>query len=161
MNDLYSNGIKHYPHTLRFIHITAKNVIGILNRVASLMRRRRYNMEEVSVSFDDTGLAHIIVAVDGEVLDVEQVMHQIIKLHDVVDAYDATHLTDKLFTAIYVTVKDKKIFETFPEPVLKIVEDDKDGFTGIFSISLGKTAAFIEFLHAHKYPFIRRVMSIL
>ena len=161
MADIYANGHKESDHSLRFIHITAEHVVGILNRIASLMRRRRYNMEEVSVSFDSEGLAHMIIAVDGELFDVEQVIHQIAKLHDVIDVYDATHRQDKLFNAVYVRVSDKSVFESFPEQPLKVVENQKEGYTGVFALNVKEKESFEKFLDENNYYYIRRVLSLI
>ncbi len=63
--DIYADERMNLEHSLRFIYIKCKNVVGILNRVASLMRRKRYNMEEVSVFFDQENTAHMLIAIDG------------------------------------------------------------------------------------------------
>lgn len=159
--DIYANGQKNKQHSLRFIHIKAANVVGILNRIASLMRRRRYNMEEVSVSFDNEGIAHMIIAIDGELFDIEQVVHQVAKLHDVIDVYDATYKKDKLFHAIYVQASKKKIFETFPESPIKIVENDEGGVTGVFTVNVENKDSFIRFLTEHGFLYVRRILSLI
>ena len=159
MSDIYSNQPQNTNHSLRYIHITARNVIGILNRISSLMRRKRYNMEEVSVSFDDENKAHIIIAVDGNMLDIELVMNQINKLHDVFDVYDASHLHLKLFNGIYVELTNKKEFEEFPIKPLKIIKDVK--ITGIFMVPIAEVTSFYNFLNKKKYKYIRRIISLI
>lgn len=71
-------------HSMRHISIQVSNVTGILNRVLSLMRRKRYNMEEVVVTFDrKNNMAEIILALDARAHDMNHVIQQIRKLHDV------------------------------------------------------------------------------
>lgn len=160
MQDIYAATPKTKQHSLRYIHIIARDVIGILNRISSTMRRRRYNLEEVSVSFDSMGKSHIIVAIDGELLDVEQVIHQLQKLHDVFDVCDVTHEDENLYYAVYVQVEQKSVIETFPEKPVKIVENN-NGFKGIFALSLKSAPAFIEFLNKNNYYYIKRVLSLI
>jgi len=168
MVDIYSQSSNHKSHSLRYIHIIAKNVVGILNRIASLMRRKRYNMEEVSVSFDDQNLAHMIIAVDGNLIDIELVIHQINKLHDVFEVYDATHLQDKLFNGVYVQVSNRNDFKKFPIQPLNITEEKnitgvmvEKVITGVFMIKLEEAAEFYNFLNKRKYKYIRRVLSLI
>lgn len=71
-------------HSMRHISIQVSNVTGILNRVLSLMRRKRYNMEKVVVNFDrKNNTAEIILAMDAKTHDINHVIQQIRKLHDV------------------------------------------------------------------------------
>ena len=160
MTDIYAQEKTACKHSLRYIQITAKHVVGILNRISSLMRRRRYNMEEVSVSFDDEGKAHIIVAIDGSLIDIEQVIHQLEKLHDVYEVYDATFQEDEILNAVYVVVPHEKDFETFPEKPLKIIQIH-NGVKGVFSLSIKDSPAFFQFLSKKQYHYTHRVLSLL
>ena len=160
VEDIYTPENLEKEHSMRFIHIIARNVIGILNRIASLMRRKRYNMEEVSVAFDDQGFAHITIAVDGRIIDVSQAMEQILKLHDVMEVSDATDQRDKLYDALYVRGRSKNDFTDFPiKPVRMICEDDV--CSGVFIISLDESLTFMKFLRERKFSYVRRVLSLI
>lgn len=158
--DIYSVETGDLDHSLRYIHITVRHVVGILNRIASLMRRKRYNMEEVSVSFDDQEKAHIIVAVDGRLLDVQHVIEQLRKLHDVYEVSDVTHELDRLFMAFYVDVEKATEFEKFPLEPGRIVELDGE-VKGVFIVPMADTAKFIRFLSEGEYPYRRRIMTLI
>lgn len=159
-SDIYSAELLDKQHSLRYIHITCKNVIGILNRIANLMRRKRYNMEEVSVSFDNQNRAHILIAVDGRTIDIQQLIHLLQKIHDVFDAYDATHLRNQLFNAFYIHSKDKKIFDSFPISFVRVVKKEK-GYIGIFMVTLDDTKKFIEYLRKKRCFYEHRLLSLI
>lgn len=158
--DIYSDEALGADHSLRYLHIIARNVVGILNRIASLMRRRRYNMEEVSVSFDGQGRAHIVIAIDGRLHDVNHVIQQLRKLYDIYDVYDATHEHGRLYHAVFVQVKDESRFDTFPIAPDKVVEME-DGLHGIFTLPLEEMPTLLRFLDEEKIPYWRRIMGIL
>ena len=78
-------------HSMRYISITVSNVTGILNRIMSLMRRKRFNIEELTVTFDrKNNKAEIILAMDARTHDINHVIQQIRKLHDVHSVEDIT-----------------------------------------------------------------------
>lgn len=158
--DIYSEEAFNADHSLRYLHITARDVIGILNRIASLMRRRRYNMEEVSVSFDNEGKAHIIVAVDGRLHDVNHVIEQVKKLYDVFEVVDATHQHDQLYHMVFVKVDSEERFKSFPVQPDKIVGLD-DGLRGLFVVSLEDMPRLMQFIQSEKYPYRRRIMGLI
>ncbi len=160
MDDIYAQELIDQEHSRRYIHVTVKDVVGILNRIASLMRRKRYNMDEVSVSFDNKGLAYILIAVNGQLLDVQQVINQIHKLHDVVDVYDCTHKIDALYNAIYVTAEtEEELCQFVFQPVFTV--KDNGVYKGIFSISLKKTPEFLKDVIKKKYKYVKRIVSLI
>lgn len=65
---------------------------GVLNRVASLFRRRGFNIESLAVGpTEEEGLSRMTIVVDGATTVVEQVEKQLYKLVDVVKVADITH----------------------------------------------------------------------
>jgi len=65
---------------------------GVLNRVASLFRRRGFNIESLAVGpTEEAGLSRMTIVVDGATTVVEQVEKQLYKLIDVVKVADITH----------------------------------------------------------------------
>ncbi len=65
---------------------------GVLNRVASLFRRRGFNIESLAVGHtEQEGLSRMTIVVDGASAPVEQVEKQLYKLIDVVKVSDITH----------------------------------------------------------------------
>lgn len=78
-------------HSMRYLSVTVSNVTGILNRIMSLMRRKRFNIEELKVTFDrKKNTAEIILAMDAQTHDINHVIQQIRKLHDVHAVEDVT-----------------------------------------------------------------------
>lgn len=64
---------------------------GVLNRVASLFRRRNFNIDSIAVGHSETaGLSRMTIVVDGTSASVEQVRKQLDKLIDVVKVTDIT-----------------------------------------------------------------------
>ena len=65
---------------------------GVLNRVASLFRRRGFNIESLTVGHtENEGLSRMTIVVDGATTQVEQVEKQLYKLIDVIKVADITH----------------------------------------------------------------------
>ena len=64
---------------------------GVLNRVASLFRRRGFNIESLAVGHSDIpGLSRMTIVVDGATTMVEQVTKQLRKVVSVVKVSDIT-----------------------------------------------------------------------
>jgi len=65
---------------------------GVLMRVASLFRRRGFNIESLTVGYSEApGLSRMTIVVDGASAPVEQVEKQLYKLIDVVKVTDLSH----------------------------------------------------------------------
>lgn len=162
VDDVYTSETVDKEHSLRYIHVVCKNVVGILNRICSLMRRKRYNIEDISVAFDDIGKAQITIAIDGRLLDVQQVIRQLHKLHDVFDVYDSTFQHDKIYHAFYVRAKTRtgKEFKDFPIEPNRIV-CDADGCKGVFMATLMQAPELLEYLDKNGFGYVRRIVSLL
>ncbi len=66
-----------------------ENKPGVLNRVASLFRRRGFNIESIAVGHCETpNLSRMTIVVDGTNITVEQVRKQLEKVVDVVRVSD-------------------------------------------------------------------------
>lgn len=64
---------------------------GVLNRVASLIRRRGFNIESIAVGHSELpGLSRMTLVVDGATTAVEQVRKQLEKVIEVVKVADIT-----------------------------------------------------------------------
>ena len=64
---------------------------GVLNRVASLMRARNFNIDSLAVSRTDReGLSRMTITLHGDDVNVEQAAKQLYKLVDVVKVRDVT-----------------------------------------------------------------------
>jgi acetolactate synthase I/III small subunit len=64
---------------------------GVLNRVASLFRRRAYNIESLAVGHTEKpGVSRMTIVVDSEHTDVEMVVQNLYKLVNVIHVEDVT-----------------------------------------------------------------------
>src|SRR3954447_4591337 len=64
---------------------------GVLNRVASLMRARNFNIDSLAVSRTDReGLSRMTITLHGDDVNVEQAAKQLYRLVDVVKVQDVT-----------------------------------------------------------------------
>ena len=65
---------------------------GVLNRVASLFRRRNFNIESLAVGHTETpGISRMTFVVDGDERELTQVQTQLFKLINVTAVQDVTH----------------------------------------------------------------------
>jgi len=68
-----------------------ENKPGVLNRVASLFRRRGFNIESIAVGqSEQPHLSRMTIVVDGTAMMVEQVRKQLDKVADVIKVSDIT-----------------------------------------------------------------------
>jgi len=64
---------------------------GVLNRVASLFRRRAFNIESLTVGHTEkSGVSRMTIVVDGERTDTEKVVQNLYKLVNVIQVEDVT-----------------------------------------------------------------------
>lgn len=65
---------------------------GVLNRVASMFRRRGFNIESLTVGHTNTpGISRMTIEVDAATTDVEQVIKQLSKLIEIIKVHEITH----------------------------------------------------------------------
>jgi acetolactate synthase-1/3 small subunit len=65
---------------------------GVLNRVASLMRARSFNIDSLAVSHtDEPGLSRMTISLHGDDVAVEQAAKQLYRLIDVLKVQDVTN----------------------------------------------------------------------
>ncbi len=97
-----------------------ENRPGVLNRVASLFRRRGFNIESIAVGHAEVaGLSRMTIVVDGSTVSVEQVRKQLDKLIDVVKVTDITE--DSLVARELALVRIKATPATRSE-IIQIVD---------------------------------------
>lgn len=93
---------------------------GVLNRVASLFRRRGFNIESIAVGHTELArISRMTIVVDGTASSVEQVRKQLDKLIDVVKVSDITE--DSLVARELALIKVKATPATRSE-IIQIVD---------------------------------------
>jgi acetolactate synthase-1/3 small subunit len=69
-----------------------ENKPGVLNRVASLFRRRNFNIESLNVGqTEDPNISRMTIVVDNEMVEARKVEANLYKLVNVIDVQDVTH----------------------------------------------------------------------
>jgi acetolactate synthase-1/3 small subunit len=97
-----------------------ENRPGVLNRVASLFRRRGFNIESIAVGPSETpAQSRMTIVVDGSTTMVEQVRKQLEKVIDVVRVSDITE--DKMVARELALIKVKSTSATRGE-IIQIVD---------------------------------------
>ena len=82
---------------------------GVLARVASLFRRRGFNIESLTVGHcEEPGLSRMTIVVDGDDRMVDQLCRQLFKLIDVISIHDITYtpLVDRELALIKVAASN-------------------------------------------------------
>jgi acetolactate synthase I/III small subunit len=70
-----------------------ENKPGVLNRVASLFRRRNFNIDSLAVgTTDDPKISRMTIVVDASKTNAEMVERNLYKLVNVIDVQDVTYL---------------------------------------------------------------------
>jgi acetolactate synthase-1/3 small subunit len=93
---------------------------GVLNRVASLFRRRGFNIASIAVGSTETlGLSRMTIVVDGDAAMVEQVRKQLDKVIEVVKVSDITE--EQMVARELVLIKVKAAAQTRSE-IIQIVD---------------------------------------
>ena len=126
----------------KFLSITANNTVWVLNRIASFIRKRNYNISEMNLTFDNEWFANFLIKFDTSKTDIEQIANQILKLYDVknVEIIDDLRRIKKVF---YVYLKDKENFKSlsiYPDKVVEI----PDNFVWIYILDYDKWNIFSQ-----------------
>ena len=145
---------------IRYINVKVKDDIWVINRISNLIRKRNYNITQISASFDSQWLAHIIIWIDLREMKIEQIISQLEKLYDVVEVNDLTFRKSKLKWAFYVHTADKKHFENLSYCADKIMETD-DSIVWFYLIDVDKVEEFIKELDEKNFYYTRKVVSMV
>ena len=79
--------------TRHILSVLVENHSGVLNRVVSLLRRRSFNIESITVGHSEQpGVSRMTIVVDGGAEEVEQAGKQLYKLMEVLKVTDVTYL---------------------------------------------------------------------
>jgi len=107
---------------------------GVLNRVASLFRRRAFNIESIAVGHSERlGLSRMTVVVNGDFAQVEQVRKQLDKLINVVRVSDITE--EDIVARELALIKVKATASTRSE-IIQIVDIFRANIVDVASDSL-------------------------
>jgi acetolactate synthase-1/3 small subunit len=86
---------------------------GVLSRVASLFRRRNYNIEALSVGHSETpGISRMTIVVHGDDQVVQQVVRQLCKLVNVTEVQNVSQQPTVIRELALIKVKAKGVART-------------------------------------------------
>jgi acetolactate synthase-1/3 small subunit len=124
---------------------------GVLNRVASLFRRRAFNIESLTVGHtEEPGVSRMTIVVDSERTDAEKVVQHLYKLVNVIKVEDVTELPTVMRDLALIKVRASngsrsevmQIVETFRARVVDVgldtltieVTGTEDKIKGLFEV---------------------------
>lgn len=77
-------------HTLA---VLVENRPGVLTRISGLISRRAFNIESISAGYtEEPNMTRITIVVNGDDLEIEQVVNQLSKLVDVIKIIDLNNI---------------------------------------------------------------------
>lgn len=107
---------------------------GVLNRIASLFRRRGFNIESIAVGgTEDPKVSRMTIVVDGATTAVEQVRKQLEKVIEVIKVSDITQ--DQMVARELALIKVKAGAQTRSE-IIQIVDIFRGNIVDVSSDSL-------------------------
>ncbi len=107
---------------------------GVLNRIASLFRRRGFNIESIAVGGTETaGISRMTIVVDGATTAVEQVRKQLEKVIEVVKVSDITQ--DEMVARELALIKVKATAQGRSE-IIQIVDIFRGNIVDVSSDSV-------------------------
>ncbi len=107
---------------------------GVLNRVASLFRRRGFNIESIAVgSTEEAKVSRMTIVVDGATTTVEQVRKQLEKIIEVIKVADITQ--DQMVARELALIKVKASAQTRSE-IIQIVDIFRGNIVDVSSDSV-------------------------
>ncbi len=107
---------------------------GVLNRVASLFRRRGFNIESIAVgSTEEAKVSRMTIVVDGATTTVEQVRKQLEKVIEVIKVADITQ--DQMVARELALIKVKASAQTRSE-IIQIVDIFRGNIVDVSSDSV-------------------------
>ncbi len=136
--------------TTRTLSILVETRFGVLSRVAGLFSARGYNIESLTVAGSaEPGLSRITMVVRCEPLFVEQILKQVNKLVDVVEAVDLTdtNCVERELVLVRVHALEEKRTTLLTEAEIfraRVVTATPENYVFEVTGDTGKVEAFLE-----------------
>jgi len=105
---------------------------GVLNRVASLFRRRNFNIESLTVGHSETpGISHMTIVVDADQAGIEQVERQLYKLVNITKvsnvSYEPTVIRELALIRVHATAPTRaeimQLVDIFRAKVVDVADE--------------------------------------
>lgn len=127
-----------------------ENKMGVLNRISSLFRRRRFNIDSLNVGrTENPDLSRMTIVVNADDTNVEQVIKQLYKIIDVVKVsnvtFDETVIRETLLFKLHATKNTRTEVLQFSEAFrAKTVDISSDSLMLELTARPEKINQFIE-----------------
>jgi acetolactate synthase-1/3 small subunit len=151
MTDVTSQAFKsNNQRSTRTLSILVENRFGVLSRVAGLFSARGYNIESLTVAgSSDPGLSRITMVVRCESLLAQQILRQVDKLPDTVEAVDLTdsNCVERELILVRVRAPEAKRATLLTEAEIfraRVVTATPDNYVFEVTGDTGKVEAFLD-----------------
>jgi acetolactate synthase-1/3 small subunit len=127
-----------------------ENKSGVLNRISSLFRRRRFNIDSLNVGrTENPDLSRMTIVVDGATTNVEQVIKQLYKIINVLKVsdvtYDETVIRETILLKVHATKSNRSEIMQFAEVFrAKAIDISPDSLIYELTSKPDKVESFIE-----------------
>jgi len=144
------NGTNHRQPPTRTISVLVENRFGVLARIAGLFSSRGYNIESITAAGDpETGLSRITMVVRCEPDFAQQILNQVIKVAEVVEAVDLTdaNCVERELLLVRVRAPEGKRTSLLGEAEIfraRVVTATPDNYVFEVTGDSGKVEAFLE-----------------
>ncbi len=129
-----------------------ENKSGVLNQIASLFRKRRFNIESLNVGrTENEGISRMTIVVDASTTNVEQVIKQLYKIISVLKVSDVSDdevvLRETVLLKIHATKTNRGEILQFSEVFrAKAIDISADAMIFELTAEPPKIEAFVEIL---------------
>jgi acetolactate synthase-1/3 small subunit len=147
-----------------------ENKPGVLNRVASLFRRRNFNIESLNVGrTENPGISRMTIVMDSEALDARKVEAHLYKLVNVIDVQELTNQPSVTRDLALIKVKARpeqraeianlasifrgKIVDVAPDSVIVEITGTEDKIESL--LELLKPVGVLEMVRSGQVAMIR------
>src|SRR5512137_64277 len=139
----------------RTLSILVENRFGVLSRIAGLFSARGYNIESLTVAgSSDTGLSRITMVVRCEPLLAQQILRQVEKIPDTVEALDLTdaNCVERELILVRVRAPEGKRTTLLTEAEIfraRVVTATPENYVFEVTGDSGKVEAFLDVVRAY------------
>ena len=137
-------------HNTRTLSILVENRFGVLSRIAGLFSARGYNIESLTVAgSSDPGLSRITMVVRCEALLAQQILKQVDKLPNTVEAVDLTdtNCVERELVLVRVRAPEEKRTTLLTEAEIfraRVVTATPENYVFEVTGDSGKVEAFLD-----------------
>lgn len=143
---------------LNHIQVKVRNEVWVLNRITNLLRRRKYNIEQLDLIFDNNNFTYITFALYWIEQYIENVIKQIFNLYEVIDVKIVDN--SSIYYSFYVNFElDETIFIDWHDSLKTINTQDK--IIKYYHVRWDKIDEFIKILNVNNLYYLSNIENSL